>query len=107
MEKNSISKQLVSAGTDGQYFHLGFPEKIREILNLKKCFFYWDPAHRLMLAENHVRSAKIGTTQKDQFPFFTNMVAVVKDILSDTKYEKKYEHLIEISENTQTSNFRN
>ena len=51
-----------------------------------------------MLAENYVRSAKIGTTQKDQFPYFTSMVAVVKDILSDTKYGKKYEHLIEISE---------
>ena len=51
-----------------------------------------------MLAENHVRSAKIGNTENDQFPFFTSMIAVVKDVLSDTKYGKKYEHLIELSE---------
>ena len=39
VDKESISIQLVSAGTDGQHFNLSFPEKLREILNLKKAFF--------------------------------------------------------------------
>ena len=71
---------------------------LREILDLKKAFFYWDHAYRLMLAENYLKTAKIGNTGKEQFPIFTKMLAVVKDILSDAKYGKKYENLIKISE---------
>ena len=91
VDKESISTQLVPAGTDGQYC-LGFPQNLREILNLKKAFFYWDPSHQL--AENDVKTAKIGNTQKYQFPFFTNMAAIIKDFLVDAKYGKKYEHIV-------------
>ena len=58
VEKESIDTQPVCIGTDGQYFHLGFPMHLREILDLKKAFFYWDTAHRLVLAENDVKTAK-------------------------------------------------
>ena len=51
-----------------------------------------------MSAENDVKTAKIGNTGKDQFPFFTTMLAVIMDILSDAKFVKKYENLIKISE---------
>ena len=68
VKKESIATQLVCIGTDDQYFHLGFPMHLREILDLKKAFFYWDPAHRLVLAENDLKTAKIGNIGKDQFP---------------------------------------
>ena len=50
-----------------------------------------------MLAENDVKTAKIGNTQKYQFPFYKH-VAIIKDFLADAKYGKKYEHLVETSE---------
>jgi hypothetical protein len=67
-------------------------------MKLRKCFFYWDPAHRVMLAEGDVRGAKIGDTQKDQFPFLSKLMNTIKGFLADVRYGKKYEHLLQVSE---------
>ena len=95
----------MSGGTDGQYFNLGVPDELRRNLNLKKIFFYWDPAHRIMLAEKDIRTAKVGNTKNDQFPFLTKLFDTIKLFLNDANYGKKYEHLIEVSEKYEGEKF--
>ena len=73
IDKETITTQLVSGGTDGQYFNLGDPGELRRLLNLDYIFFYWDPAHKVMFAQNDIRTAMIGNTENDQFVFFCTL----------------------------------
>ena len=98
IDKEIITTQFVSGGTDGQYFNLGVPDELWRLLNLNKIFFYWDPAHKGMLAEKDIRTAKIGNTENDQLPFLVKLIETIKDFLSNAKYGNKYEHLIQTSE---------
>ena len=98
IDKETITTQLVSGGTDGQYFNLGVPDEFRRLLNLNKIYFYWDAAHKVMLAEKDIRTEKIGNTENDQFPFLVKLIETIKDFLSNVNYGKKYEDLIQTSE---------
>ena len=51
-----------------------------------------------MLAEKDIRTAKIGNTENDQFPFLVKLIETIKDFLSNAKYGKRYERLIQTSE---------
>ena len=90
IDKETITTQLALGGTDGQYFNLGVPDELRRLPNLNKIFFYSDPAHKVMLAEKDIRTAKIGNTENDQFPFLVKLIETIKDFVSNAKYGKKY-----------------
>lgn len=50
------SDQLAGFGFDGQYFHLGVHNKLKDKLNLdENVQFTWDPAHLLQLADKDMR----------------------------------------------------
>ena len=78
IDKEIITTQLVSGGTDGQYFNLGVPNELWRLLNHNKILFYWDPAHKVMLAEKDIRTAKIGNTENDQLPFLVKLIVTSK-----------------------------
>ena len=94
----NMPSQIVSAGTDGQYFKLGVLKHLKEIIGLRKCFFTWDPAHRLMLARGEVRGAKVGDNQKDQFTRLSKLLGMMEAFLKYVKYGKKFKNLLEVSE---------
>ena len=50
------SSQLESGSFDGQYFHLGVPSHLTELLDLPEQFLCtWDPLHLIGVKETHIR----------------------------------------------------
>ena len=48
--------QLESGSYDGQYFHLGVPSHLTELLDLPEQFLCtWDPLHLIGVKETHIR----------------------------------------------------
>ena len=50
------SSQLESGSFDGQYFHLGVPSHLTELMKLPEQFLCtWDPLHKIGVTETHIR----------------------------------------------------
>jgi hypothetical protein len=94
-----VSTQVIGGGTDGQYFTLHFEDHLDAILQLKKSFYTWDPAHRSMLGEGDVKKA-LGTTG-----FVDTVFSTVSDLLKDVRFGKKYEALLEAAEQCPDAKF--
>ena len=95
-----MSEQLVAWGFDEQYFHNGVHRYLADLLKLKKIHFTHDFAHRMQLAEKDSQDAGTKVDGKTQYyhEFVNKAIKLISDVLSDIRFGKKFERVLEAFE---------
>ena len=86
------SSQLESGSFDGQYFHLGVPCHLTEMLSLPEQFLCtWDPLHKVGVTETHIR-------KDDAFKWLLGLTETCQKIYRKFNWGKSYQALVEMCE---------
>ena len=86
------ASQLESGSFDGQYFHLGVPNHLKELLNLPEQFLCtWDPLHKIGVTETHIR-------KDPTFKWLLDLTETCQKVYKKFNWGKNYQALVEMCE---------